>query len=73
MSLFSKNVNKMWVGGQQTSKFDQHSLRMTPYSKVGVMIMICVTRKYPLPRYILGMLTFTTALGQYWEHDEAVK
>ena len=31
ISLFSKNVNKRWVGGQRFPKNGQRSLRMTPY------------------------------------------
>ena len=30
ISLFSKNVNQRWVGGQKSLKFGQRSLRMTP-------------------------------------------
>ena len=31
------------------------------------------TRKYPLWRYFLGVLTHTTAWDQHWEGDETLK
>ena len=33
----------------------------------------CATRKYPLCRYIVGVLTRTTALEQHWGGDETQK
>ena len=32
-----------------------------------------ITRKYPLRRYILGVLTHTTALDQLWGGNETLK
>ena len=32
-----------------------------------------ITRKFPLPRYILGMLMHTTAWDQHWGGDEILK
>ena len=34
---------------------------------------LVVTRKYPLRRYILGVLTHTTAWDQNWGGDETLK
>ena len=34
---------------------------------------IALTRKYPLCRYFLGVLTHTTAWDQHWKGDEAKK
>ena len=41
---------------------------------LGVIIgVLGVTRKYPLRRYILGVLTHTTAWDQNWGGDETLK
>ena len=41
MSLFSKNVNRRWVGTQKSPKFGQHSLRMTPNPNQANNISVC--------------------------------
>ena len=41
-----------------------------------LMLLMCtyyVTRKYPLRRYILGVLTHTTAWDRHWWVDESLK
>ena len=35
----------------------------------GVSLLYCITRKYPLRGYILGVLTHTTALDRLWGGD----
>ena len=35
-------------------------------------LVIVNTRKYPLRRYFLGVLTHTTALDQFWGGDETL-
>ena len=36
-------------------------------------LVIVDTRKYPLPGYILGVLTHTTAWDRHWGGDETLK
>ena len=38
-----------------------------------VIVNIVITRKYPLCRYILGVLMHTTAWDQHWGSDETLK
>ena len=43
-------------------------------SRVTILILnkLYSTRKYPLGRYILGVLTHTTALEQHWGGDKTL-
>ena len=36
------------------------------------LFLLCVTRKYLLREYILGVLTHTTALDRLWGYDETL-
>ena len=42
------------------------------FKKSQIVAFYDSTRKYPLRRYILGVLTHTTALDRLWEGDETL-
>ena len=41
-----------------------------PFAKLFCILGIVITRKYPLRRYFLGVLTHTTAWDRLWGDDE---